>query len=96
MITIKFPSGITGSELLYYMGADDEQTLHERPLIARQLVAKCKIGKSMQLNNDELRQLIKEVDNMADIKYDHVGQDNWNALQQYNLNKYFENLNSLL
>lgn len=95
MIKIKFPSGQTADELLHYMGADDEVNLKQRPLIAQQLIDKCHYGKECLLTREELNQLINEVENMLDIKNDHVGNGSWNQLQQYNLSKYLNKLRSL-
>lgn len=95
MTTVKFPSGEVGSELLHYMGAEDEQHYNQRPQIAKQLIDKCFIGKSVKLTYDEKQQLIKEVENAVDIKQDHVGDGSWNGLQQYNLSKYLQKLKSL-
>lgn len=95
MITIKFPAGEVGSELLHYMGADDKQHYNQRPQIAKQVIDKCFIGKPVQLTEDEKQQLIKEVENAADIKQDHVGDGSWSGLQQYNLSKFLTKLKSL-
>lgn len=94
--SIKFPSGNIGHELLHYMGADDEQTLKQRPDIAQQLVNKCFTGKVCQLNSEELEQLVKETENALDIKSDHVGRGEWNHLQQYNLAKFLQKIQDLL
>jgi hypothetical protein len=95
MKTIKFPSGDVGSEILHYMGADDEQSLHERPEVAQRLCNKCYAGKVVNLEQDEFEQLIKEVENTIDIKKDHVGDGDWNGLQQYTLSQFLIKLNSL-
>jgi len=95
IITIKFPSGTIGSELLHYMGADDEQHYNQRPQLAKQLINKCSSGKTITLNQEEKEQLIKEVENAIDIKEDHIGNGSWNALQQYSLSKFLRKLESL-
>ena len=66
----RFPTGETGSELLYFMGIDwkEEKTTEQRSLIA-----KCVISKTISLNKDEAELLYKEVVNAWDIKDDHVG-----------------------
>jgi hypothetical protein len=92
MTTIKFPSGQTGCELLTYMGADH---IEEKSEVAQRLIRKCHIGKVCDLENDELRQLISEVDWALDIKQDHIGDGRWTALQQYNLKKYHSKLLSI-
>jgi hypothetical protein len=84
MITIKFPSGDVGSEILHYMGAD-----------AQRLCNKCYAGKVVKLEQDEFEQLIKEVENTIDIKKDHVGDGDWNPLQQHTLTKFLIKLKSL-
>lgn len=95
MKAVKFPSGNVGHELLHYMGADDEQNLSERPLLAQQLAAKCKLGKVVELTDEELAQLIHEAENALDIKADHVGGGDWNALQQYTLTKFLIRLKTI-
>lgn len=95
MIRVKFPSGEVGSELLHYMGADDDQHYNQRPQIAKQLIDKCSIGKYIELNEDEKQQLINEVENAVDIKQDHVGDGSWSGLQQYSLSKFLTKLKSL-
>lgn len=94
MIKVKFPSGHTASELFHYMGADDEVHFSQRPEVAQRLINKCETGKTIELFPDELQQLIKEVDNMLDIKSDRDG-DGWTALQQHNLSKYLSKLKAL-
>jgi hypothetical protein len=95
MITVKFPSGEVGSELLHYMGADDELHYNQRPPLAKKLIDKCFIGKQVELSEEEKQQLISEVENAVDIKQDHVGDGNWNGLQQYSLSKFLTKLKSL-
>ncbi len=86
---VKFPSGHTAYELLYYMGVDH---IEEKSEVARRLISKCYAGKKCDLEKDELSQLIGEVENALDIKQDHIGDGGWSALQQYNLEKYLTKL----
>jgi len=96
IMKIKFPSGQTANELFHFMGANDEQSLHERLEVTQRLVAKCHAGKICELEKDELEQLIKEVENTLDIKADHVCNDgDWNGLQQHNLGKFLQKIKSL-
>lgn len=93
MYKVKFPTGQTAHELLHYMGID---AIREKSEVAQRLISKCYAGNICELQKDELYQLINEVENAIDIKQDHVGNDSWNALQQYNLCKYLLKLKALI
>lgn len=96
MKTVKFPKGIIYDELCHYTHADDIDSISERPLIAQQLVYKLSPGKTVELSDEEHGQLIKELDNMIDIKADHVYPgEKWNPLTQYQLVKYFNKICAL-
>lgn len=101
MKKIKFPSGRIGYELCCYMGFEDPKGhLLERPTIVQQMYmdGKCVAGKVAEYSNEEIAQLAKEVSYILDIKADHIDNDkgsSWTSLNQYQLEKFAEKLNSL-
>lgn len=95
--TIKFPSGINGSELMYYMGVDWPQHELDADKPRRQMIDICNPGKKVSLTKDQVIFLISEVDNMLDIKQDHIyaGSD-WTNLNQYHLRQFMINLKKII
>lgn len=89
---VKLPTGLIYHELCHYMRADHIQ---ERPIIAQMLWEKIKVGegKIIDLYEDELKQYRHELENMLDIKQDHIcsGSD-WTYLMQHALAKRIESL----
>lgn len=96
-VKLKFPAGRIGYELHYYMGFEDAKGhLLERPKVVQDMYNnnKCRCGKIDEYTREEVAQLSSEVVNALDIKQDHIGYE-WSALQQYQLAKFGEKLNSI-
>jgi hypothetical protein len=84
-ITIRFPQGKIGRELLYYMGID---WMEEKSELQRKVIEKCAKGGSVRLTIEEAESLYNDVVNAADIKLDHLDNPDWTMVQQAKLNRF--------